>query len=366
MDGPAFEQLTHRRQLRRLSRLARAALGRYGMQGARIVPLLHGHNAVFRVEAGAGSRGASSGCRERYVLRVHGEARADEAQIRSELLWLQALRRDTALAVPEPVYSREGELVTRVEAPGVPEPRSCVLFRWVEGRLLYNVEPSLARLRQIGAFIAHLHRHAEQFVLPPGFVRDRQEASRLLGRWIAAQDQGHQTQETQETWDGSPSPLAREDEALLRSAAARLRPILEALRPTPETFGLIHADLHPANLLVRRGDVRAIDFDNCEFGYYVYDLAVFLDHPGQTQWPDQARKRAAVLEGYRRVRPLSEHQEAYLPLFEATRRLQGVPWLARMTTHPNHGAWARSVLPQTLRALAAVASGSIETTLATV
>lgn len=336
MNGVPFERLTHAGQVRRLGCLARAALARYGQTGAPVVPLLHGRNAVFRVEAQPG---------QRYVLRVHGPGTGSAAEIRSELLWLHALRRDTDLAVPEPVTTQDGELVCAVEAPGLPRPRFCVLLRWMDGRFLYNVEPSLERLRRIGAFMAGLHRHAERFAPPAGFVRDRQDARSLLGGWVA------DPESRRRTWDGGPGPLTRLDDALVERALERLRPAAAALRPTAGAYGLIHADLHPANLLLQRGEVRAIDFDDCGFGYFAYDLAVLLTHLEEKHWTDQAGKRAALLEGYRSVRPFPDAQATLLPTFMALRRLESVPWLVRMSTHPTVRQWVPLELAERLAGL---------------
>lgn len=301
-----------------------------------MVPLLHGRNAVFRVEGRPG---------QRYMLRVHGPDTSTAGEIRSELLWLRALRRDTNLAVPEPIATTDGELVCAAAAPGVPEARLCVLLRWIDGRILYNVEPGLERLRRIGRFIARLHRHAEHFEPPPGFARDRQDARSLLGRWVT------EPEARRRTWDGGPGPLAKADEALIERSVERLRPAAEGLRPTPDAFGLIHADLHPANILLHRGEVRAIDFDDCAFGYFAYDLAVLLTHLQEKHWPDQAGKRAALLQGYRSVRPFSHAQAAMLPTFMALRRLESVPWLVRMSTHPTMGRWVPRELAERLAGL---------------
>ena len=40
--------------------------------------------------------------------------------------------------------------------------------------------------------------------------------------------------------------------------------------------GLIHADLHYENFLFHDGVARAIDFDDCGWGFYLYDVAVTL------------------------------------------------------------------------------------------
>ena len=63
----------------------------------------------------------------------------------------------------------------------------------------------------------------------------------------------------------------------------------------PDAFGLIHADLHLENALFDGDAVRVIDFDDCGFGYWLYDLAVPLwDNRYRADYP---AFRAALLEG---------------------------------------------------------------------
>ena len=67
------------------------------------------------------------------------------------------------------------------------------------------------------------------------------------------------------------------------------------------------------NVLVHRGGVRIIDFDDCGFGYFLYDIAALLD---RIEWrEDYPRLRTAMLEGYREQRSLSANHEALLDLF---------------------------------------------------
>jgi Ser/Thr protein kinase RdoA (MazF antagonist) len=90
------------------------------------VPVAHAENTTFRVETPAG---------DRFVLRIQRITGSPvhpprgEAEARSELLWLSALRRETDLEVPEPVPANDGALTTVVDVEGVPAPRICALFR---------------------------------------------------------------------------------------------------------------------------------------------------------------------------------------------------------------------------------------------
>jgi Ser/Thr protein kinase RdoA (MazF antagonist) len=79
----SFETLTHAGQLRRLRRLALAALAAYDIPEPRLTALMHGDNTTFRVDLATG---------ERYVLRIHRSAGKTPEVVRSELAWLAALQ----------------------------------------------------------------------------------------------------------------------------------------------------------------------------------------------------------------------------------------------------------------------------------
>ena len=84
----------------------------------------------------------------------------------------------------------------------------------------------------------------------------------------------------------------------------------------PDVYGLIHADLGlDANVLFWKGEPRAIDFDDSGFGYWVYDLAVALEHCREDAAFPQFR--AALLDGYAEMRSLSEDQLKHVELFMA-------------------------------------------------
>src|SRR5438552_14408457 len=113
--------------MRNLVRLARAALVEWGFERPRLTPLRNVYNTTFRVGRG-------------HVLRMQFPGLHEAATVRSEMLWLAALARDTDLAVPEPVATPNGDLVVLASAEGVPESRVCSLFTWVDGDFLDGEE----------------------------------------------------------------------------------------------------------------------------------------------------------------------------------------------------------------------------------
>ena len=118
-----FDALPHDEQLRRLHRLATAALGRYDLPAGAEAHLVNvSENATYRVDAPDG--------RKRWALRVHREGYHPRNEIASELAWLTALREDGAVLTPTPIAGTDGELIQLVSHDELPRPRHVVLFAW--------------------------------------------------------------------------------------------------------------------------------------------------------------------------------------------------------------------------------------------
>ena len=83
-------------------------------------------------------------------------------------------------------------------------------------------------------------------------------------------------------------------------------------------------------LLVHEGDVRVIDFDDCGFGWFLYDAATavsFIEHR-----PDVDELMQAWLEGYRRVGAVSAVEENELWTFIMLRRMNLFAWIGSHST----------------------------------
>lgn len=314
-----LEELTYLGQVRRLRRLAESALDAYGLEGAKLTLLHHGENTTFRVDTpdtGITKRADRRFVGNRYLLRIHRRGYQTASTIASELAWLAALRQDACLPVPEPLRSRDGELLIQVSAPGVPERLNCSLLCWQNGRKVGD------RLRPrhfaaLGRLMAQLQDHATGWRKPPGFVRRHWDWEGLFG------DNAGFNLPGREVWALLPPPY----EEPFQEVASEMRRVMQSLGKGPEVFDLIHADLvlgSDGNVLFLGEEARAIDFDDCGFGYWVYDFAVPLAHWQLSEdWP---RFRSALLDGYAQVRPLAEDQLAFLDVFMAARHVSEILW----------------------------------------
>jgi Ser/Thr protein kinase RdoA (MazF antagonist) len=307
-----FEELTERGQIRRLRRLAQAVLPQYGLSDTRLVFIAYSENAVFRVESPGGHHTRS----ERYALRIHRPGHQTEASLDSELAWMAALRRDVGLSVPEPRLSVRGDLHVQASVPGVPDPRNVSLLRWIPGRRVnHRLRP--VHFRTLGQLMARMHEHAAHWQPPVGFIRRHWDWKGLFG------DEAGLDLPAREVWALLPEPY----QTPFRRIADEMRTLMAALGKPPDAFGLIHADLSiggEGNVLHHKGQACPIDFDDCGYGYWVYDLATTLTH-WQTH-PQWATYRQAVLDGYERVRPFPKEQLAHLGLFMAARHVSEILW----------------------------------------
>jgi Ser/Thr protein kinase RdoA (MazF antagonist) len=296
-----------------LEAFARAALPAHGLPPDAPLTLLNvSENATFAVDDPA------SGARS--VLRVHRTGYHARAAIESELAWIAALRADDVVSTPPVLAALDGSRVVTVRpdenaAPGdaaAGEERHVVRFAWVDGE-----EPAGERLgedfRRLGEVTARLHAHALGWPRPAEFTRFRWDYETSIG------PRGH--------WGRWQDGLAvgAAELGLLTRLDHVLASRLLAFGTGQDRFGLVHADLRLANLLVGTDSVHVIDFDDCGFGWFLYDLGSSLsfieDDPRVPELVD------AWVEGYRRVRPLTAPEVAELPTFVMLRRLLLVAWI---------------------------------------
>lgn len=308
--------------LDRVSRIARRAVSGYGWPETVSVELLNvSENATYLIEDP--SRG-------RAVLRVHRLGYHSRAEIESELAWMQALRNDGGIRTPRVLAAEDGSLVIgladdpahhdpsrgeRVAGDGEEE-RFCVMFEHLPGR--EPLEHDVDSFDHLGEITARMHRHVRSWERPKGFHRFNWDYRAAFGeeaRWGR--------------WQNGAGVGAHEL-AVLGRLDDTLRRRLVGFGTGRERYGLVHADTRLANLLVEDGDVSVIDFDDCGFSWYLYDLATafsFFEHR-----PHVPELIDAWLQGYRRVLELPAEDESEIWTFILFRRLLLVAWIG------SHGA----------------------------
>lgn len=107
-----------------------------------------------------------------------------------------------------------------------------------------------------------------------------------------------------------------------------------------ERFGLIHADMRLANLLVEGERTKVIDFDDCGFGWFAYDLATALSFIQERV--DVPILVDAWLAGYGRSLRFPPDIAAEIPTFIMLWRIAEIAWLGAT----QHVEFARDLAPR--------------------
>ncbi len=113
-----------------------------------------------------------------------------------------------------------------------------------------------------------------------------------------------------------------------------------------DRFGLVHADLHLANLLVDGTRLQIIDFDDCGFSWFMYDFAAavsFIEHQ-----PELPQLLDAWLDGYRRLAEPSAEELAEIATFVTLRRILLTAWIASHSEVPAAQQVDRDFTPGTV------------------
>lgn len=293
--------------------LARECLVHFGLMDAEIEVIKTSNNIIYRVDVPE----------MHYVLRIHQAGRRQLSWIESELKWLEAIRRDADLRVPQPAAPIYQTMVGE-------KPIYSTLLHWLDGEQVLPSALTLAKAQKIGVFAAQLHEHSASIVPTSSFVLPHLDWKDMFG-----------TTSPYYSVEGA-ALFSREQHEVMTKVAERVREVTSILDGKPDQFGVIHADLIWKNILFVGNTVGVIDFDDCAYSYYLYDLAPallgYLDEPNYTQI------RAAIWQGYTSMRPLPDTYGDYVETFVAARYALSCWWIAANRNNPAIGERAPEII----------------------
>jgi Ser/Thr protein kinase RdoA (MazF antagonist) len=237
---------------------------------------------------------------------------SDTEAIGSELTWLAALNREAGLPVPAPVMTPDGKLLTNVFTSGIPNGRVVSLMRWLDGRRFRKgLRPK--HLTALGQVVAQLHNFSSGWRPPAEFTRPHWDWDSQLGGSMFRHP-------LEEVVDTIPSKFKQPFQVIIQEA----KRVMESIGKGADAYGMIHADLYPENVLFKAGKAFPIDFEDCGYGYWMWDIAIAL-----SEWAwgkDWERMRDAFWEGYTQIHTLPKTQWTQLDLFVATQFATMVLW----------------------------------------
>lgn len=250
---------------------------------------------------------------EKYVLRVNRPGYHTLEELNSELVWMHALHKDTDIEMAEVLPGKNGELIQILSLSDKKNLYTCGLFSFVEGRGIRDMEYTelLHYQKIIGSICAKLHNHVLRWEPAKTLPRFTWTEKDLLGKEARVGD-----------WKDSDQLSDAQKEILQQAVDIGLKR-LEVYGKSEDRYGLIHSDLNINNILVDGEHVKVLDFDDCGYGWFLYDMATSVLEYEETLEP----MIQAWIEGYETIRTLSKEDKEEIETFVILRKIVRMGWL---------------------------------------
>ena len=272
-----------------LTAFAREILKKYGINDAEVECINFEFNATFSVSTQSG---------QKFALRLNINSTRVLSNILAETQWVRDLARIPSINVPAPIASLDDQFVVSALHDDSGQIIYGVMYSWLEGEEIGD-EPTLDQLRTVGQAIALLHQNSSDFEL-----RDGASLPTFNDFFWGTED----------FLFSSKSRLSASDRSLIEKARDLIMQFTAELYASSAVH-IIHADFHGWNLMWHEGQLSIFDFDDCGYGVEAQDIAVALSYL------DTPEQDAALLDGYKSIRPLPSYSDNAMRALLLQRRL---------------------------------------------
>ena len=260
------------------------------------------------------------------ILRVHRENYHTERAIECELEWIENLSNKKSVKVPGHFIGKNNKPIQEAQIEGLKNKRYLVLFEFVEGVQPDENSELEKSFEELGEIAALTHVNSINWVKPKNFERLTWDTTAVFG-----------SDPTWEDWRNGPN-VTNKDKEILENAENVVCKRLVNFGKSKERYGLIHADMRLANLLIDENGTRLIDFDDCGFGWFLYDFASAISFMEDD--PRIPHLKFYWLKGYRKIRSISEIDENEIDTFVMLRRMALLAWVGSHIETPEASSLA--------------------------
>lgn len=292
-------------QVRQLRKVANSVMKRYAIEVIQLKFICHFENTTYKVVSKKGS----------FLFRIHRKDYHSKDAILEELAWLMQLSENNNL-IQRPMHSINGLLVEEIPIGDGSDTRYCSVLSWVEGKMR-GESLTQKSMFNLGQRVGNFHKNALKLKVKHRIYWDSEG---LLG--------------ANATWGNIldlKSELKPAQFEVLKKVRLLIRRKVENYNgKNPHKSSMIHADLHLGNVIWHKNDPIPIDFDDCGFGFQMYDLAIVLGAPeyvsNKSPKKDKQTLIETLFEGYTSRYELSKEDMEILPYFILTRTLLQLTW----------------------------------------
>lgn len=263
-----------------------------------------------------------------YILRAGHSLRQPTHLVQAEIHWLNYLI-EGGITAARPILSIHQNYVEVIPLDAS-NYLNIVVFEKFEGEKITTENPETLNPKIIenwGAIMGKMHYLTKNYSPPANYRRNEFETQeRLKPEKI----------------------LPAEDQIIIEIIQQHITTVL-ALPKTADIYGLIHGDLHADNFLVKDNQVLVFDFDDCEYKWFISDIAISL------YWfiygrPLKNKSQVArtflnhFMTGYQRHNTLPKNHLDLLPDFIKLRDMYAYIMIHQMFTETEMPDRAKAIL----------------------
>jgi Ser/Thr protein kinase RdoA (MazF antagonist) len=189
--------------------------------------------------------------KKRFVIKFFFPSQVNKSLIKGRLDWINYLA-ENGMKVAKPVFSLQDNFIEEIK-----ENDSLyyyVIFEKLEGDFIYEKDWKKNLIEKWGRAMGKMHNLAKDYA---GSDKGK------IKEWKAN--------------DIFTDPPRKATNFVLK----KWEEYVEKLRSFPtckECYGIIHNDLHYKNVYFHNGKVQVFDFGDCEYSWFVHDIAISLYH----------------------------------------------------------------------------------------
>jgi len=233
-----------------------------------------------------------------YILKLYHDSHRSIRQIEGELDWIGFLTANNFPAA-RPIASPGGNYIEVIKG------NHCrfytVVFEKASGRPVESTDWTDDFIGHWGEITGRMHALAKRY-------RPRDESIRRP-EWY-------------KEYNITAADILVDDHPLILEKHKILTEYLRTLPSDNDSYGLIHSDFEDENMFIDNGSVTVFDFDECQYNWFIYDIAVILREstwrlPACKQADDPCSERflKIFMQGYNRENRLDPFWMEQLPYF---------------------------------------------------
>lgn len=244
-----------------------------------------------------------------FILRITDPTHRSIENLKAEASWIQYLA-DHKVEVVLPLKTLKDEYVSVSHDPNC----FLMLFSKAKGRLPTLEDITDDFIFYWGSVMGKMHRVASSFQPSIDFARS------------------NITDSFKKSWDKVSDRVNPE----IANQVINLMETISLYHRNRDNYGVIHYDLHMRNFFVNEGRMTIFDFDDMQFGWFAYDIAISLYYwlwmveimKPELQNDDNRRKNISIhflqnfITGYQTEYHFSKEWLDMMPVFVAIRQME--------------------------------------------